>query len=117
MAGGNPKDLEMAATLDELLDSLATKLPAIQSHLSSLDGPERVRQCRALNKRRQSRLYELAAEGGPLAPEDLLRPAADGRPGEPIRWYGKNSLPVFSHFEKHFVRQDGEVVGFNANWY
>ena len=32
-----------------------------------------------------------------------------------MRWAGKNSLALFTHFEKRFARQNGVVVGYNFN--
>ena len=99
------------ATLRELLDQPATTLADLQAHIASLDGKARIAECRKLGKRQQARLFELARDGGPLGPEDMV-PAAGG---EPVPWFGKNTLPAFTHFEKHFRRHEGQIVGFNHN--
>ena len=99
-------------TLRHLLDQPSTTLADLQRHLASLDGAARITECRGLGKRQQARLYELAKDGGPLAPEDMVATVSGG---EPVPWYGKNTLPAFTHFEKHFRRHDGKIVGFNFN--
>src|SRR5262245_27089080 len=100
------------ASLRALLDQPSTTLADLQSHLAALDGAGRIAECRALGRRQQARLFELARDGGPLGPEDMVSTAAGA---DPVPWYGRNSLPAFTRFEKHFRRHEGNVVGFNLN--
>jgi hypothetical protein len=116
----------MAKTLADLLFPVdpqedrqgpGPRLADVKAHLDALGADERVAQCRTLGKQQQRRLWELAQEGGglALAPDDLVAPGDGGM----VRWYGRNSLPLFRVFEKHFIRHDGAVVGLNAegiNW-
>jgi hypothetical protein len=85
---------------------------ALAAHLDALSPAERVEQCRALSGRQMKRLYELA-EGSTLLPEDFV--PASVAPGTTVRFAGKNSLPLFAVFEKHFARHEGQVVGMNLH--
>jgi hypothetical protein len=100
------------STLRELLDQPGTRLEDVQRHLAALDPEGRIKECRTLRKKQQARLFELAADTPALTPEDMVVTAADGAP---VRWYGRNTLPAFTHFEKHFRRQNGRIIGFNFN--
>jgi hypothetical protein len=83
----------------------------LQAHLDALDTEERVRQCRALAKKHLRRLWEVCADAPGFTLEDLIPSSATAE----VRWAGKNSLGVFTHFEKRFYRQKGKVVGYNFN--
>ncbi len=98
------------ATLADLLDSSEAKLAAIEAHLDALDAGARIAECRALGRKQLTRLWELAAPS--LALDDLVPAAA--MEGEKVEFAGKNSLPVFTHFEKHFTRHGGAIVGINV---
>lgn len=100
------------ASLRELLGREGVTLAEVQARLASLDGPARIAECRALGRRQQARLFALAESAAPLGPEDMV---ATARGDEPVPWYGRNSLPAFTLFEKHFRRHEGKVVGFNSN--
>ncbi|MCC6619730.1 MAG: hypothetical protein IT385_00655 [Deltaproteobacteria bacterium] len=92
------------------LDELTQTLPAMPE-------PERIRVVRALRKRDMARLWEQCA-GRETSAEDFV-PASVPVGVEVIHW-GKNSLPVFSDFQKRFTRavgRDGVVYGYNHTWY
>jgi hypothetical protein len=100
------------ATFADLLLRQAPPTQAqLAAHLDALDVAERVEQCRALGKKAQRRLWEACADAPAFTLEDLI---ASTEPGT-VRWAGKNSLALFTHFEKRFARQDGAVVGYNYN--
>lgn len=101
-----------AATLSSLLDDPLLRCEQIAAHLDALNPGERVRQCRALCGRKMRRLYDLASAAAPLEIEALVSGVM--AEGETVRFAGKNSLPVFSTFEKHFARLRGEVIGINV---
>ncbi len=84
----------------------------VAAFLDALDAWERIRQCRELSGKQQARLYELAGAGEPLTLDDLVPPSLGE--GKVVAFAGKNSLPAFSLFEKHFVRQGGVIVGINV---
>lgn len=106
-----------SSSFAELLAESTTTQAQLATHLDALDGGERVRQCRALSGKAQKRLWQVCQGAAPFTLDDLVPPSiADG---QPIIYAGKNSLAMFTHFEKRFVRQGGAVVGYNhqsASW-
>lgn len=100
------------STFAELLDQPQTTLADLQAHLGALSPETRIAESRALGKRQQARLFELAGDAPALTPEHMVEGVGDG---EPVRWYGKNTLPAFRLFEKRFRRHEGAVVGYNHN--
>jgi hypothetical protein len=99
-----------SVTFADLLAREGVKQPDLAAHLDALDTDARVRECRALSGKLQKRLWEACA-GAPAFTLDDLVPQSTG--DKQIIYAGKNSLALFSHFEKRFVRQDGAVVGYN----
>ena len=100
------------ATFSDLLARTDVTQAQLAAHLDALDADERVRQCRALGKKQQRRLWEVCADAAAFTLEDLI-PRARRRAR--CVWAGKNSLALFTHFEKRFQRQAGAVVGYNFN--
>ena len=94
------------------------KPPEIAHFLDGLSHAERVAAIRSLGRHEQRNLYEGVDGFRPVALKDLVpETAADF---STVRHFGKNSLPVFTHFEKRFCRPrslHGEPVvdlyGFN----
>jgi len=86
-----------------------------------LDGAthgERVDAVRSLGRSEQRLLYEAVDGFRPVRLEHLVPPSVEGF--TPVRHYGKNTLPFFTHFEKRFCRprgadsvKPGELYGFN----
>ena len=99
------------ATFADLLARPDCTQSLLAAHLDALDTEARIVQCRALGKRQQRQLWQVCAEAPPFTLEDLIPSTATA----PVHWAGKNSLGVFTHFEKRFVRQGGVVVGYNFN--
>jgi len=83
-------------------------ISALATALDAATHDERVAWCRSLNGKQIYKLYDLAKEGGPLKTDDLV-----GKDGEVIIHKGKNGVPVFTYFEKRFVRLGDEVAGYN----
>jgi hypothetical protein len=98
-----------ATTLADLLAANDISQPTIAAHLDALDSETRVREVRTLSGRQLKKLWQACA-GAPAFTIDDLVPAGEGKT---IRYAGKNSLPLFSLFEKRFARQGGKVVGYN----
>jgi hypothetical protein len=94
------------------------RMKELASLLDGLSHEERVAWVRSLGRREQRRLYEAAEGFLPLALADLVPPS---RPdAATVRHFGKNTLPVFTWFEKRFARPAGqdpqapsELHGFN----
>jgi hypothetical protein len=99
------------STFADLLLRAEVTQPELAAHLDALDAEARVEQCRALGKRLQKRLWQVCADAPAFTLEDLIPSTEKGT----VRWAGKNSLALFTHFEKRFARQDGVVVGYNFN--
>jgi hypothetical protein len=89
-------------------------LRALGAFLDGLDPAARVSAVRTLTGKEQAALFEAAAGERPLALTDFV---PQGTP--PLREViheGKNSLPVFSAFQKRFCRPEGaagELWGYN----
>jgi len=101
-------------TFLDLLSASALDLPAITTHLDGLDSEDRVQQVRAIPGRLHGRLFEEVRGYRSLGFGDFVPAEKENRSF--VRHYGKNSLPVFTHFEKRFARpEDGAPVlwGFN----
>ncbi len=105
---------ELAARLRE--SPVDTK--AVRDCFDALDHPRRVTAARSLGRALQRRLYEAVDGFMPLRLEDMV-PAS--RPDlSTVRHFGRNTLPVFTLFEKRFCRPEGadphepgELYGFN----
>lgn len=97
-------------TLADLLADENVKQPELAAHLDALDSPSRVREIRALGKKAQRRLWQACADAPAFETEELVAGVA---PGQPVIWAGKNSLPLFTIFEKRFAKVDGNVIGYN----
>jgi hypothetical protein len=92
--------------------------PDLAAFLDALGHEERVAAIRSAGRADQRRLYEAVKDFAPLRLTDLVAPAV----GEfvPVRHFGKNTLPAFTHFEKRLCRprgadpgDPGELYGFN----
>lgn len=67
---------------------------------------QRVAAIRATGRREQSRLWTAVDGFAPLSIRDLV-PASHAA-NQQVRHFGKNSLPLFTEFEKRFVRPTGQ---------
>ena len=95
-------DRAAADEVSKLLDVEPIDLAAIGARLDALDHAGRLAVTRSLGKRAQSRLYEAAAGRGGLTLESIV--PAGVAPRTAVRHHGKNTLPMFSIFEKRFCR-------------
>ncbi len=111
---------ESTAGIDvgERLRAPQVDVSGLSRFLDSLSHPERVDAIRALGRGEQRRLWESVEGFAPLALCDLV--PRDTPSGETVRHFGKNTLPAFTHFEKHFTRpvaedaaQPRELHGYN----
>ncbi|MCA9506641.1 MAG: hypothetical protein KC616_26375, partial [Myxococcales bacterium] len=90
----------------------------IARFLDGLSHADRVLAIRDLRRADQRRLYEAVDGFAAVALADLVPPSTPDV--VPVRHYGKNTLPAFTHFEKRFARGRGddaakpaELYGFN----
>jgi hypothetical protein len=95
--------------LTSLVASETTTLAQLAAHLDALDAEGRVREIRQMPGRLQERVWKLAQEAAPLTLDDLVPPGE----GQEVILAGKNSLPMFTWFEKRFTRLSGKIVGYN----
>lgn len=100
LRGGLVKPLEVARFLDGLASA------------------DRIAAVRDLGRAEQRRLYDAAAGFAPLRLADLVPPSTPDL--TPVRHFGRNTLPLFTRFEKRFARPRGEdpsapgrLAGFN----
>jgi hypothetical protein len=100
-----------ATSLRELLHESAGR-EAIYTFLDGLEPHERVAQALSLRGKDVARLYRAVEGGRRLGVEDFL-PAS--MPSDTtVIFEGRNSLPMFSRFQKRFARlESGQVVGYN----
>jgi hypothetical protein len=97
---------EPAATFLSLLRREPGKPAEIADFLDRLSHGERVAAIRAAGRSEQRRLYAAVEGHGVLSLADLVPPGR--KDWETVRHFGKNTLPVFTHFEKRFCRPAGE---------
>lgn len=85
---------------------------AIAAALDALDPEARIHAARFLNGRDQAQLWE-RCEGRRVELDDMVPPELPA--GTVVRHFGRNSLPLFTLFEKRFQRADeGEALwGYN----
>lgn len=101
------------STLAQLLDTPGITLPEITEHLDSLPHQYRIIQVVELKKRHQMKLWDLAANSGVALDMSYVVPE-NAKPLEFFPFEGKNSLPLFTRFQKVFYRlPDGGVAGYN----
>ncbi|RMD99000.1 MAG: hypothetical protein D6812_12470 [Deltaproteobacteria bacterium] len=92
--------------LQEMILADSATIEEIAGELDDLEASARVEAVRSLGAKAQRKLWTLTA-GRAVTLEDIV-PSTKG-PLEPVIHYGKNSLPLFSIFEKRFCRPpDGE---------
>lgn len=70
--------------------------------LDDMSHDERVTAIRAAGRAEQRRLYEAVAGQRELRMTDMVGASVGSM--RPVRHFGKNTLPAFTHFEKRFCR-------------
>jgi hypothetical protein len=107
-----------ASELRGLLGESAIKMVDVAKFIDDLSAADRVVAIRSLGAREQRRLYEAAGGFAPVRLTELVPP--DVPDFGTVRHYGKNSLLLFTEFEKRFSRTPdrdpsapGELIGFN----
>ena len=81
----------------------------ITEYLDGLEEPDRVKEVLGVTGQGIKDLYKAMA-GAPPATVDELVPKDEKRT---IIYEGRNSLPVFSRFQKRLARMGDEIVGYN----
>lgn len=96
----------------------AVRPAEIAGLLDGMDPAERVEAVRGLGRREQRALYRAVDGFAELQLADLVPPATPARTA--VRHYGRNTLPLFTLFEKRFCRpgdadtaKPDELYGYN----
>lgn len=107
-----------AEALRACIRETPAKPDAIAAFLDGLAPEERVRAVRGIGRADQRRLYRAVEGYARVALADLVPPATPDL--ATVRHYGRNTLPLFTSFEKRFCRPrgrdpeaPGELWGFN----
>lgn len=103
----------MSTELKSLLSADSLDIAALAAHLDGLEPTARVAAIRTINGKEQQKIWA-ATEGQGATLADLV-PEDAGAAVEVIN-FGKNSLPVFTHFEKRMCRVEGQpdkLYGYN----
>ena len=83
-------------------------LAPIAEALNAADHDARINWMYGLGSRELKALYNLASQGGPLPVEHFHTDA-----GDVVIHHGKNSLPMFTHFQKRVCLHEGTLQGYN----
>lgn len=102
--------LTAAPSLAGLLRAPGATRLSISAFLDGLDEEARLREVRALPGGLQRKLWDACA--GAAVSLDEFVPSSLPE-GQVLVYGGRNSLPLFSIFEKRFARVGGAVVGYN----
>jgi hypothetical protein len=77
-------------------------LLGLTQHLDDLPGPRRIEETRSLNPKQQEMLWNAAEDSAPLTLDHFV--PADKAPLQEVIHWGKNSLAMFTAFQKRFCR-------------
>jgi hypothetical protein len=110
--------MRAADEFQALLTASPIEPAKVASFLDGLGHEDRVGAIRAAGRSGQRKLYDAVKGFAPVKLVDLVAPETGDL--TPVRHYGKNTLPLFTHFEKRFCRaagadpeSPGELYGFN----
>ena len=107
-----PSQLGPETALRALLDEASPSPDQIASLLDGFDHAGRVAALRGLRRNQLQPLFQLVEGRSPVALSYLVPPELPSH--TVVRHIGRNSLPMFSEFEKRFYRtRDGAIAGAN----
>jgi hypothetical protein len=86
---------------------IGTDLETLSAALNEAESDARVDWLRSLGKKQQAALFAMA-EGTQMKVEEV-----HGGTGSTTVHYGKNSLPMFTQFQKRICNHNGVVQGYN----
>ena len=85
--------------------------PRISAYLDGLSASRRLEEVLGITGSGVGKLYRAMKDAPALGREDFLPEGT--KDGEMVIFEGRNSLPLFSRFQKRFVRRDKVIVGYN----
>jgi len=97
------------STLLEMLRSDKVTIEEITDHIEHLPHSYRIVQTRELGGKEQSKLWDIAEGSKPIDLSYLM--PEDAQVLKPYPFEGKNSLPMFTHFQKVFYRLPDDTIG------
>jgi hypothetical protein len=100
--------------LRDLLSPQSPDPVHISEQLDRLSHDERVLALQGMERTQLQKLYTTVEGFAPMTLSDLV--PADMGPLQAVRHIGRNSLPLFSHFEKRFYRLDTSAAVGGANF-
>ena len=106
--------IEHQRQLRAMLSVRRPSAPEVSDFLDELDHSSRLAAVRSLGRRHQSRLYDAVEGFRPISIDDIVPLDLGAR--TPVHHYGKNSLPLFTIFQKRFLRPENnaeELWGYN----
>lgn len=106
---GAARPAEPVLELRGRLRETPVQMERIRALLDGLEHGDRVEAVRSLGRPEQRRLYEAAQGFAELRLRDLVPP--DRAEGQTVRHFGRNTLPLFTLFEKRFCRPAGQSPG------
>lgn len=109
-----PTNHEPKFVLRDLLSSSSPEPVHIGEQLDRMSHAERVPALQGMERAQLQRLYTLVEGVAPLTLTDLV--PAETSPLQAVRHIGRNSLPLFSQFEKRFYRLDTPAAVGGANF-
>lgn len=111
-------DARVAEEFRALLRDGGGKPAPLAKMLDELSHADRVGVVRSLGRSEQRRLWEAVDGFAPVRLNELVPPEVPDL--TQVRHFGKNTLPVFTHFEKRFCRppeldpqEPSELAGYN----
>lgn len=110
-------NLQPAPTLKQLLSDPSVSLAQVVTHLEALAPEEKLKQCMSIGRAAQRRLFQLCAASPAVTMNDFVPDELP--PLTPVIHEGKNTLPLFTRFQKVFCKPaDGSdrLFGFNEGF-
>jgi hypothetical protein len=93
-------------SVHDFFSTSAVDLKGLSKYLDGLDNETRIKEARALTGKEQARLFDAAEGFKPVSLNDFV--PKDYPTMKQVIHFGRNSMPMFTTFEKRFCRPDGK---------
>lgn len=101
--------MSSSVSLAALLENDSTTARTLHDHVASLSPSQRIDDLRGVPAGKMAKLFTLCADSEQLMMTDIVPAGQSG----PIIHEGKNSLPMFSLFQKRFAKKGDAMIGYN----